>query len=177
MTLTRQLDVLDDGLGVAARGRVALTRTRWLAATGRHGEALDTCRRAVEEFGALAGALGGTELRAHVARHVTELVEVGLALALAPADPAAVFAWTERQRASALDSPPVRPPEDPELATGWPGCALRSPSSTTAPAKASPTQGRRRRRPAGPRPPTQPPRRRRGGGPVAADHGVDAWPS
>ncbi len=117
-TLARHLGVLDGiELGVAAGCRVELARVRWLAANGRRDDALTTCRRAVEEFGALTAALGGTELRAHVARHVTELVELGLALALDGADAGTVFSWTERQRASALDSPPVRPPDDPELAT------------------------------------------------------------
>jgi tetratricopeptide (TPR) repeat protein len=116
-TLARHLDVLARvELGAAARCRVALARIRWLAATDGRTAALAACDAAVEEFGTLTAALGGTELRAHVAAHVTELVDEGLALALADHDPAAVFDWTERQRASALDSAPVRPPEDPELA-------------------------------------------------------------
>ena len=115
--LAGHLAVLDGTeLGLAFRGRVAATRVRWLAADGHLTDALDVCRRAVDEFGALTASLGGTELRAHIASHVADLVDLGLALALGEGDAEAIFEWTERQRASALDSPPVRPPDDPELA-------------------------------------------------------------
>jgi hypothetical protein len=97
---------------------VAATRVRWLTARGQHADALDACRRAVDEFGALTAALGGTELRAHVARHVADLVDLGLTVAVRTATTDVIFEWTERQRASALDSPPVRPPDDAELASG-----------------------------------------------------------
>ncbi len=104
-------------LGVAARCRLAAAHVRSLAADGRLVDALQACRQAVGEFGALTAALGGTELRAHVARHVADLVDLGLVLAMSGGDATAIFEWTERQRASALDAPPVLPPDDAELAT------------------------------------------------------------
>ncbi len=117
-SLQRLLDVLDDAdLGLAARCRRSLARVRLLAATDRAGEALAECARAVDEFGALAAALGGTELRAHIALHVTELVDLGLGLVVGAGDWEAALEWSERQRAAALDAAPVRPPDDHELAT------------------------------------------------------------
>ena len=79
--MQRHLELLGDAdLGLAARCRRSLARVRLLAASNRVGEALAECGRAVDEFGALAAALGGTELRAHIALHVTELVDLGLEL-------------------------------------------------------------------------------------------------
>ena len=176
-TLTRHLEALaTTELGVAASCRVALARIRWLAATDRRADALAACDAAVDEFGSLTAALGGTELRAHVAGHVTELVDEGLALALASRDPAAVFDWTERQRASALDSAPVLPPDDPELAIGLArlraalteldGAARQGIADEGLAGSVTELQDRVRRRSrhvAGV-----------GVGPVATDHGVDA---
>ncbi len=103
-------------LGLAARCRLDLVRARDLAATGRAGDAVATCAVAVDEFGTLTAELGGTELRAHIALHVSELVETGLALAVGLDDPWLAFEWSERQRASALAVPPVRPPNDADVA-------------------------------------------------------------
>ncbi len=44
------------------------------------------------------------------------LAALGLRLALAHRSPAVAFAWAEETRARALDLPPVRPPDDAELA-------------------------------------------------------------
>ena len=115
--LQRHLDVLDTAdLGLAARCRRSLARVGLLTAAGRVDDALLECRRAVEEFGALAAALGGTELRAHIALHVAQLVDAGLGLAVGSGDWEAALEWSERQRAAALDAAPVRPPEDRQLA-------------------------------------------------------------
>ena len=105
-----------DELGLAARCRLDLVRARDLAATGHDDEAMATCTAAVDEFGALTAELGGTELRAHIALHVSELVETGLTLAVDRDDPWLAFEWSERQRASALAVAPVRPPNDAEVA-------------------------------------------------------------
>jgi tetratricopeptide (TPR) repeat protein len=103
-------------LGLAARCRLDVVRARDLAATGDDDEALATCTAAVDEFGTLTAELGGTELRAHIALHVSELVETGLTLAVERDDPWLAFEWSERQRASALAVAPVRPPNDAEVA-------------------------------------------------------------
>lgn len=111
------LDVLVRAeLGLAARCRADLVSARELAASGRDDDALAACSAAVDEFAELTAELGGTELRAHVALHVAQLVSAGLALAVRRRDPELSFEWSERQRAAALASPPVRPPDDEELA-------------------------------------------------------------
>ena len=111
------LDAVDRAeLGLAARCRLDLLRARGLAADGRDSDALAACAAAVDEFGELTAELGGTELRAHVALHVAELVGTGLELAVHRNDPWLAFDWSERQRATALASAPVRPPDDVELA-------------------------------------------------------------
>jgi hypothetical protein len=113
----RHLDAIDRAeLGLAARCRLDLLRARDLAADERADDALAACAAAVDEFGELTAELGGTELRAHVALHVAELVATGLELAVQRADPWLAFDWSERQRATALASAPVRPPGDVELA-------------------------------------------------------------
>lgn len=103
-------------LGLAARCRADLVNARELAASGHDDDALAACSAAVDEFAELTAELGGTELRAHVALHVAQLVGAGLALAVRRADPVLAFEWSERQRAAALASPPVHPPDDEELA-------------------------------------------------------------
>lgn len=62
-------------------------------------------------------ALGATELRAHSSVHGTELALSGLRLALADGNPERVFEWAERWRAGAIRARPVRPPDDPVLAS------------------------------------------------------------
>jgi hypothetical protein len=61
--------------------------------------------------------MGATELRAHVAAHGVALSALGIELALAEGDARRVLRWGERHRAQALRARPVRPPQDPELAT------------------------------------------------------------
>ncbi len=58
-------------------------------------------------------ALGATELRTRAAGVGTDLARVATRLAARQGSPTAVFAWSERARANALRSDPVRPPDDP----------------------------------------------------------------
>lgn len=102
-------------LGLVARFRLARVQAQIAAAQGRRGDALDTCRIALDDFADLSGALGGTEMRASIAVHATRLASLGLKLALEQGDPDTVLQWAERQRASALAPAPVQPPEDPDL--------------------------------------------------------------
>ena len=103
-------------LGLAARCRRDLVAAQLAASAGRRDEALAICAATADEFTALTSALGGTELRAHIALHVAAVVDLGLALSLQSGDAELAFAWSERQRASALATPPVRPPEEGALA-------------------------------------------------------------
>jgi tetratricopeptide (TPR) repeat protein len=109
--------VARDGLGLTTRCRYDLLRARARAAAGDVDAALGTCSDAVDEFGELTAQLGGTELRAHVALHVGELVDLGVGLAHERRDPGLLFCWAERQRAAALSAAPVRPPEDAATAS------------------------------------------------------------
>jgi tetratricopeptide (TPR) repeat protein len=61
-------------------------------------------------------ALGATDLRARAAGHRAELVQLGLRQAVGGSRPRQVFEWAETGRASHLLMPPLRPPDDPELA-------------------------------------------------------------
>jgi hypothetical protein len=59
--------------------------------------------------------LGASDLRASASEIGVELAELGLRVALAGADTSSMLAWADRLRASALRSPPVTPPNAPEL--------------------------------------------------------------
>ncbi len=69
--------------------------------------------RVLEDFNA---GLGATELRAYAAGHAHDLTDLGVRLAIEARRPERVFRWAERQRGWALRQPPVRPPDDEELA-------------------------------------------------------------
>jgi tetratricopeptide (TPR) repeat protein len=115
-TAERHLTASQNGLGPAARCRRDLVTAHLLASRGRPEDALRQCAATADEFASLTSVLGGTELRAHVAMHVADVVDLGLALAVRSGDAELAFAWSERQRASALTTAPVRPPEEGELA-------------------------------------------------------------
>jgi tetratricopeptide (TPR) repeat protein len=69
--------------------------------------------RVVEESRSL---LGATDLRVGAATHTVDLVDSGIAVALARGSASSAFDWAERGRSSALRFRPARPPRDPELA-------------------------------------------------------------
>ncbi len=115
-TAERHLAAMENGLGLAARCRRDLVAAQLLANSGRPEDALRQCAAAADEFASLTSMLGGTELRAHVAMHVAALIELGVRLAVSSGDAKLAFAWSERQRASALATAPVRPPEGDALA-------------------------------------------------------------
>jgi tetratricopeptide (TPR) repeat protein len=115
-TAERHLAATANGFGPAARCRRDLVAAQLLASAGRREEALRLCAAAADEFASLTSVLGGTELRAHVAMHVAAVVDLGLALSVRSGDAELAFAWSERQRASALATAPVRPPDEDELA-------------------------------------------------------------
>jgi tetratricopeptide (TPR) repeat protein len=102
-------------LGLATRFRLDLVRARLLMTKGEHREALDHCARSIREFTDISAGLGGTELRAHVALHIEALADFGLDLAVADGEVHRILEFAERQRATALAAPPLRPPADPDL--------------------------------------------------------------
>ena len=115
-TAERHLAAMENGLGLAARCRRDLVAAQLLARAGRPKDALRRCAAAADEFASLTSVLGGTELRAHVAMHVAAVVDLGVSLSVCTGDAELVFAWSERQRATALAMAPVRPPEEDALA-------------------------------------------------------------
>jgi tetratricopeptide (TPR) repeat protein len=103
------------------RGPVDLRSRAWhaealvrLAGGDRRGaeSALRAGMRVLETF---RGALGATELRAHVSAHAGDLARLGLRLAVEEGRADRVLAWAERWRAGALRLRPVRPPGDTAL--------------------------------------------------------------
>lgn len=70
--------------------------------------------RVVEDYRA---TLGATELRAHISVHRGAIAQLGLRMALEDRNPAGVLWWSEHSRSTALLTRPVRPPEDPVLAS------------------------------------------------------------
>ena len=112
----RHLAATEHELGLATRCRRDLVDAQLLASAGRPEDALERCAATVDEFASLTSVLGGTELRAHVAMHVAAVVDLGVALSVRGGDAELAFAWSERQRASALATAPVRPPEEAALA-------------------------------------------------------------
>jgi tetratricopeptide (TPR) repeat protein len=114
-----------DDLASAARARrrgpVDLRSRAWhaealvrLAGGDRRGaeSALRAGMRVLEAF---QGALGATELRAHVSAHAGDLARLGLRLAVEERRADRVLAWAERWRAGALRLRPVRPSGDSVL--------------------------------------------------------------
>jgi len=69
--------------------------------------------RVLDAYGAGLGAL---ELRAHVASYAADLVATGRSLAVETGRAGPVLRWSELGRGLALRLPPIRPPEDPQLA-------------------------------------------------------------
>jgi tetratricopeptide (TPR) repeat protein len=94
----------------------------WLAhalraqARGATSAALVACRCGLAAAEEHQRALGATELRAHATAYGTELAAIAQRHAVRRGDARMLLLWTERWRASALAVPPVRPPDDRELA-------------------------------------------------------------
>ena len=97
-----------------AQGWYALALSRRLAGDRRG--AVRALRRGLSVLDGHRAALGATELRAHSGHYGLELAAEGVDLAVQAGTPAAVLAWAERGRASALRFRPAVPPRDPGLA-------------------------------------------------------------
>lgn len=113
-------------LAAVAAGRrrgPALARTvGWVAEALRADAAGDprrvrhACRAGLGVLDEHRGRLGAPELQAQATAHGAELAALGLRAALATGRPRLLLEWSERSRATALAVPPVRPPDDAELA-------------------------------------------------------------
>ncbi|WP_433291125.1 CHAT domain-containing protein [Actinoplanes sp. CA-030573] len=105
-----RLDRLDTRLlWRLARAEVATAQGRPAAASRELAAGMATLHRYRGRFGCL-------DLQTGASAHGRDLARAGLAGAIASGSVAAVFRWAERGRAQALRLPPVRAPEDPEVA-------------------------------------------------------------
>ncbi|MFJ7074223.1 CHAT domain-containing protein [Streptomyces sp. NPDC098781] len=112
-------------LALAARGRHSgppLARmTGWAAqalrarAAGSGRGVLEACRRGLDVLDAHRMTLGASELRARATAQGAELAALAQQASLDSGSPRRLLVWSERWRATALSTPPTRPPADPEL--------------------------------------------------------------
>lgn len=112
-------------LAVAARSRRSgppLARmTGWAAqalraqAAGSGRGVLEACRRGLDVLDAHRMTLGASELRARATEQGAELAALAQQASLVSGSPRRLLVWSERWRATALSTPPTRPPADPEL--------------------------------------------------------------
>jgi tetratricopeptide (TPR) repeat protein len=110
----------------AARGRSsgsALGRVLgWHAAAlqaraaGRRRGVFEACERGLQTLDTHQLTLGALEMRAAATAHGAQLAALAVREAVAADDSDLLLAWTERWRATAFALPPVRPPDDAELA-------------------------------------------------------------
>ena len=112
-------------LAVAARSRRGgppLARmTGWAAqalraeAAGSGRGVLEACRRGLDVLDDHRTTLGASELRARATAQGAELAALAQRASLASGGPRRLLVWSERWRATALSTPPTRPPADPCL--------------------------------------------------------------
>ncbi len=115
-------------LAVAARSRHGgppLARmTGWAAqalraqAAGSGRGVLEACRRGLDVLDDHRTTLGASELRARATAQGAELAALAQRASLASGGPRRLLVWSERWRATALSTPPTRPPSDPALLSG-----------------------------------------------------------
>ena len=120
-------DVAREELALAAparhRGTADMRARAWLAmallrlAEGDRGRAKRALSQGFSVIEHYLASLGATELRVNAASHGADLARTGVRLALEDRRAAEVLRWAERWRARALARPPVRPPDDEQLAT------------------------------------------------------------
>ncbi|WAX81737.1 CHAT domain-containing protein [Streptomyces sp. KMM 9044] len=115
-------------LTVAARSRRSgppLARlTGWAAqalraqAAGSARGVLEACRRGLDVLDDHRMTLGASELRARATAQGAELAALAQRASLVSGGPRRLLVWSERWRATALSTPPTRPPADPALLSG-----------------------------------------------------------
>jgi CHAT domain-containing protein/tetratricopeptide (TPR) repeat protein len=76
------------------------------------------CERGLQILDAYQLTLGAVEVQASATAHGSALAAIAVREALAADDPRLLLRWTERWRATTFAIPPVRPPDDDELAAG-----------------------------------------------------------
>jgi hypothetical protein len=106
-----RLDRLDTRLvWRLARAEVQAAAGRAAAASRELVAGMETLHRYRSRFGCL-------DLQTGASAHGRDLARAGLAASIGAGKPGAVFRWAERGRAQALRLTPVRPPDDPQVAS------------------------------------------------------------
>ncbi|WP_432032611.1 CHAT domain-containing protein [Streptomyces antibioticus] len=90
----------------------------WARATGSGRGVLEACRRGLDVLDDHRMTLGASELRARATAQGAELAALAQQVSLERGGPRQLLGWSERWRATALSTPPTRPPADPELLSG-----------------------------------------------------------
>ncbi|MET9058040.1 CHAT domain-containing protein [Streptomyces antibioticus] len=90
----------------------------WARATGSGRGVLEACRRGLDVLDDHRMTLGASELRARATAQGAELAALAQQVSLERGGPRQLLGWSERWRATALSTPPTRPPADPELVSG-----------------------------------------------------------
>ncbi|MBK3626580.1 CHAT domain-containing protein, partial [Streptomyces sp. MBT49] len=90
----------------------------WARATGSRRGVLEACRRGLDVLDDHRTTLGASELRARATAQGAELAALAQQASLEGGGPRQLLVWSERWRATALSTPPTRPPADPALLSG-----------------------------------------------------------
>ncbi|MET7656531.1 tetratricopeptide repeat protein, partial [Streptomyces sp. NPDC005486] len=90
----------------------------WARATGSGRGVLEACRRGLDVLDDHRTTLGASELRARATAQGAELAALAQEVSLERGGPRQLLGWSERWRATALSTPPTRPPADPALLSG-----------------------------------------------------------
>lgn len=83
---------------------------------GRRRRVFEACERGLQMLDAHQLTLGALEMRVAATAHGAQLTALAVREAVAADDSHLLLAWAERWRATAFTLPPVRPPDDTELA-------------------------------------------------------------
>jgi tetratricopeptide (TPR) repeat protein len=93
-----------------------LTRAELAGAQGRRGETFAHLRAGLADLREHRNRLGSLDFQTSTGALGDELGQAGLDAVLDDGSPGLIFAWSERSRAQAFRSSPVRAPDDPETA-------------------------------------------------------------
>ncbi|HEX5188001.1 MAG TPA: CHAT domain-containing tetratricopeptide repeat protein [Streptosporangiaceae bacterium] len=137
----------------ARSGRLTAGRVLgWYAAarrahvTRRPKAVFHACEQGLRILEAYQLSLGAVEMRAAATAHGSTLAAIASREALAADDPRLLLRWTERWRATTFALPPVRPPDDGELAAALASLRLQTRLIGAATASGAPTSGLERER-------------------------------
>jgi tetratricopeptide (TPR) repeat protein len=108
--------------------------------------AVSALRAGMRVFDDNRATLGASELRSTISARASEFATLGQRLALESGRPERLLEWTERWRATALRLPPVRPPDDDELAADLARLRRTAADLELAAASGEPTTALERRR-------------------------------